>query len=121
MNEYLTDQEIQDLTLEDFYNCVLNNKYTNREISRITTVYLHFILHRLEQETTLRLLNDIFKHTYNSCTKHSNVYYLVALLRNCSAYKDFIEHWEDVLYLTKQCCIESLLDYRKELWGLYTN
>lgn len=118
MYECLTDQEIQDLSLHEFYNYVLNNS-SNKEISRITTVYLHFIIHRLEEDSTIRLLNDIFKHTEKLSAEQLNLYYLIALLRKCSSYRSYIDQWDSVLNLTKQCCIVNLLDYRKELWGLY--
>lgn len=115
----LTDQEIQDLSLYEFYNFVFNNKYSNEEISRITTVYLHFIIHKLEEDKTIRLLNDIFKRTEKLSAEELNPYYLIALLHKCNSYRSYIDQWDSVLNLTKQCCIINLLDYRKELWGLY--
>lgn len=117
----LIDQEIQDLSLNEFYTSVINSKYSNEEVSRITFIYLHFIIHRLEEGNTIRLLNDIFKHTYSFSAEQLNTYYLIALLRKCSCYKAHIDYWDNVLKLTKQCCTNNLLDYRKELWGLYKN
>lgn len=73
----------------------------------------------LEEDTTIHLLNDVFKYTYSLPAEQLNTYYLIALLRKCSPYRAHIEQWESVLTLAKQCCINNLLDYRKELWGLY--
>lgn len=115
----LTDQDIQQLSLDGFYRSVIDSEYSNKEISRITTVYLHFIINKFKEDITIHLLNDIFKYIEKLSVGQLNIYHLIVLLRKCSPYRAHIEQWDSVLRLTKQCCINNLLDYRKELWGLY--